>query len=80
MSDIDNLIDRLLRYGEYGLSEKTVDEIFEILEKQVPKNPIYNGQYFATNYTCPTCGRLYWEKEYICKYCDSCGQRLDWEE
>jgi len=31
-------------------------------------------------HTCPTCGRLCWEKGYICDYCDKCGQRLEVEQ
>lgn len=58
---------------------ETMDLAVEALEKQIPKKPIYHGKCFATNYTCPVCGRLYWGKEYIGNHCDSCGQKLDWE-
>lgn len=28
-------------------------------------------------YKCPTCGRLWWEWNFIPEYCGSCGQRID---
>jgi hypothetical protein len=46
------------------------------LEKQIPKiTKESHGKHI-----CPACGRLYWEKSYICDYCDKCGQRLEVEQ
>lgn len=63
------------------------EKAIKALEKQIPKRAIsiYKGNY---NYNCPTC------KNYINisdddlyvygieppKYCDECGQALDWGE
>ena len=38
------------------------------LEKQIPKNPAYQGEHEK----CPVCGSFYIED-----YCAMCGQRID---
>jgi rRNA maturation endonuclease Nob1 len=43
------------------------------IEKQTPKKVISK----TWRYMCPTCGRLFWEKEHISNYCDNCGQKLE---
>lgn len=58
--------------------------VIKALEKQIPKRTIsvYKG-----NYKCPTCGNyiditdddLYIYEIEPPKYCDECGQALDWE-
>lgn len=58
--------------------------VIKALEKQIPKRAIsiYKG-----NYKCPTCGNyiditdddLYIYEIEPPKYCDECGQALDWE-
>ena len=51
----------------------------DALEKQVPKKPIICGENPDGTYQfkCPECGRLWWEKSYITKYCDECGNLID---
>lgn len=54
-------------------------ESIAALEKQIPKEPIKhtklpNGRF---TYLCPTCNRLYWDKEFLSDCCCSCGQKLD---
>lgn len=56
--------------------EITAKLAIEALEKQIPKKPIFKDG-IASHYYCPTCGRLYWEKEDINQCCDLCGQRLE---
>ncbi len=41
------------------------------LEKQIPKKPTDRCMYKE----CPACGEVEIE---FCKYCPSCGQKLDW--
>lgn len=59
----------------------------EVLEKQLPKKPTYEGDGYASDGTfiwdewlCPNCGSRY-EVDYDdYGYCPNCGQRIDWEE
>ena len=62
-----------------------VDELLQlnklirgVLEKQIPKKPVYG----AANIKCPNCGAtlLYYFYSFKIDYCDECGQRLDWSE
>lgn len=52
------------------------------VNKQVPKKPIIFGKNTDGPYRfkCPECGRLWWEKSYITKYCDKCGNLIDRSE
>ena len=45
----------------------------------MPKKPIENGLLPNNRYKylCPTCNRLYWDKEFLSDYCSSCGQKFD---
>jgi hypothetical protein len=51
----------------------------EALEKQIPKKPIkhFVKPFGFPCYECPICG-----ESDVCgqKYCDECGQALDWSE
>ena len=54
----------------------------EALEKQIPRKPVEQGD--GINYNCPVCGRyvgyidaMAWEMP---KYCDECGQMIDWSD
>ena len=49
------------------------------LEKQIPKKP----RFYTHNYYCSVCDNLVGNNEFEWrrfKYCDTCGQRLDWSE
>lgn len=48
----------------------------EALEKQTPRKVCWTLECYIEKWHCPTCGRIYWEKEFIEDYCSSCGQRL----
>lgn len=57
--------------------------ILDALEKQIPKKPIIDTNYSGGRYTvayCPNCkkmrGLLKYAKDF--KFCDECGQALDW--
>lgn len=57
-----------------------LDMAIEALEKQIPRKPVEQGD--GINYNCPACGRyvgyfdaMAWEMP---KYCDACGQAIDW--
>ena len=49
----------------------------QALEKQIPKKPIF----YAHDYYCSVCNSLVGNNEFEWKrfkYCDTCGQKLDW--
>ena len=49
------------------------------LEKQMPKKP----RFYAHNYYCSVCDNLVGNNEFEWKrfkYCDLCGQKLDWSD
>lgn len=62
-------------------SDEHIDFIVikQACEKQIPLQPFNEGKTFSKHWVCPSCGRLYWEKESINNYCDSCGQKFDLE-
>ena len=49
----------------------------DALEKQMPKKPIEHTTNDRLTYLCPTCNRLYWDKEFLSDYCSSCGQKFN---
>lgn len=57
----------------------------EALEKQIPKKvELYkhNGDFKFENYPCPCCGEMLGlkvNKRYV-KFCQNCGQALDWSD
>ena len=57
------------------------------LEKQIPKNPTYDGDGYAPDGTfiwgewiCPCCGRRCKVEYDDYDYCPDCGQKLDWSD
>ena len=67
----------------YGSIKIAIDKALEALEKQKPKRVVEFGKY---GFKCPCCNEdLGLEREDILiydmtppKYCDNCGQMLDW--
>lgn len=75
-----------LKNNSYKMAEEnnnytvqTSNMAIEALEKQMPKKPIENRLLPNNRYTylCPTCNRLYWDKEFLSDWCSSCGQRFE---
>lgn len=72
--------------GYYMLCE-ALDTAIEVLEKQLPKKPNFEGDGYAPDGTfvydtwiCPSC-EGYYEVDYDdYVYCPKCGQKLDWSE
>ena len=59
----------------YGMAIKA-------LEKQIPKKVKNSGERIPFEWYCPACGELLCDdgyKDTDIKYCDQCGQALDWE-
>lgn len=72
---------RLAEYEDTGL---TPEQVQQLKERDEEKKPIeincskdFNGNVYAMSGKCPNCngvvsGRM--------RFCDECGQRLDWSE
>ena len=80
--DIDNAIlgeikTRAIEHGiktEYVLNEKA---IISALEKQIPKKPVPTQQPCKSRFACSICDKRIYSKQ---KFCDRCGQALDWSD
>lgn len=86
-------VDWLKRIDDKGCEESRrccieyFETAIEALEKQLPKQPTYDGDGYAPDGTfifdewlCPNCGSRY-EVDYDdYSYCPNCGQRIDREE
>lgn len=55
---------------------KALDMAIEALDKQIPKKPELEGEY----YVCPVCGVYQETSEGNPPYCINCGQAIGWEE
>ena len=58
---------------------EALDVAINALEKQIVKKPIF----YAHNYYCSVCNSLVGNNEFEWKrfkYCDTCGQKLDWSD
>ena len=53
----------------------------QALEKQVPMKVKNSGERIPFEWYCPACGELLCDdgyKDTYIKYCEHCGQKLDW--
>ena len=58
---------------------EAIDMAINALEKQIVKKP----RFYAHNYYCSVCDSLVGNSEFEWqrfKYCDTCGQKLDWSD
>ena len=69
--------------------KKMLDIAEEAIEKQIPKKPIVDPAHLVDfqNYHCPKCKNKIiaridgkWIAGKLQKYCDNCGQALDWSD
>ena len=67
-------LEELKEYRTIG----TPDECREAVEKQKERKPIKYDKTVPWAYACPKCGDLLIKTKYEYKYCDTCGQKLDW--
>lgn len=49
----------------------------ELVDKETPKKPIKK---LYGHYKCPVCDNCWDPRDWKSKYCELCGQRLDWSE
>ena len=61
------------------LTDEEIEFIWNAIDKQTAERPIKGSinPDKTQQYKCPTCGRLWWEWNFIPEYCGSCGQRID---
>ena len=55
----------------------------EALKKQIPKKPVFKeavDECDTDNWVCPECGEIVKIFRIREKYCDNCGQKIDWSE
>lgn len=71
-TDYEKTIKYIENHGH--ISDSIKDTSINSIKKQIPKKPVVK----AWHDYCPICYReLFGSKP---NYCESCGQRLDWEE
>lgn len=73
----EELVQRLAEYEDTGL---TPEQVQELKERDTAKKPIIigvNGAIGCRVGKCPKCGGIL--RSYM-RFCDECGQRLDWSE
>ena len=71
------LIEKCYR-GEVEDYKQALELGVKALEKQIPKKP----RFYAHNYYCSVCDSLVGNNEFEWKrfkYCDTCGQKMNWE-
>ena len=56
----------------------TPEECRAAVEKQKERKPIKYDKMALWAYACPKCGEPLIKTNYEYKYCDMCGQKLDW--
>lgn len=73
-------------YYSKDRDDKDIDLIATIVEKEIPKKPESESEYFVgennikitvTVFFCKNCGGRI---GHLDTYCNNCGQRIDWEE
>lgn len=70
----------------WNQSDYEMDEALNIaiaaLEKQIPKKPTkrMKNPDGTDQFSCAVCGRLWWEKDFVTKFCDGCGTAVNRED
>lgn len=79
--------ERLMTFYRYPALDSAVELAIESLEKQIPEKPQVSKCNTFTDFHCPNCKNLIAIEDehdifygWKSKYCDHCGQALDWSE
>ncbi len=71
---LNDIEPRCLRFPQ-----SLIDDVVELLKKQEPKEPIVTENHYGWKfYHCPRCGKEFFGNNKA-KYCDKCGQAVEWE-
>lgn len=68
-------------YNVLSVEKEALDMAIKVLEKQVPKKPVFEKDLYGGHLYCPSCKKvimgtlLNWQP----RYCN-CGQVLDWSD
>ena len=64
------------------LTDEEIEFMWGAMDRQTADKPIKGSinPDKTQQYSCPNCGRLWWEWNFVPKYCGSCGQAIDWSE
>ena len=66
----------IVHHPECSIFAEALEAAIQALEKQIPKKPDFTED--KTFALCPRCnGKGLLDKQ---KYCDNCGQKLDWSD
>lgn len=68
-----NIVKTGVKKEKYTLALKAMRKAMIALIKQIPRKPV--------GMTCPNCGRIFlfmFGKTQGAKFCDNCGQAIDW--
>ena len=61
-----------LEWVHIDIEREAVDEIYKLIEKETPLEPINTG----TEIWCKNCGEVL--DDDLWEYCPYCGQKIDW--
>lgn len=89
-----NMIREAIAYYKYGITHDIFQEpvtsyaklAIDALNKQIPKQPdlegdgYWDGELIYDTGHCPLCGEGYEIDYHTPRYCENCGQALDWED
>lgn len=61
------------------LTDEEIEFIWNAIDRLMSLRPIKGSinPDKTQQYSCPNCGRLWWEWNFVTEYCDSCGQLID---
>lgn len=71
----------IVHHPECSIFAEALGVAIQALEKQIPTKVKNSGERIPFEWYCPTCGELLCDdgyKDTDIKYCDQCGQKLDW--
>lgn len=73
----------IVHHPECSIFAEALGVAIQALEKQIPTKVKNSGERIPFEWYCPTCGELLCDdgyKDTDIKYCEHCGQKLDWSD
>jgi hypothetical protein len=72
---MDEIWDGVCICFKRDMSEETIEEILDMIDKRIPAKVDKNGYGV---YFCPACKESVWQNKEESKYCFRCGKKLSW--